>query len=200
MTADPIAAALRVAGILTRLRVPYLLVGSVASSIYGEPRATEDVDIVLDFDMDGADALVRALEGDYYVDAGAVREAVRRRSSFNIIGLGRVQKIVLFLMKDRPFDREEFRRRVEVELVRDPAARAFLAAPEDLLLHKLEWFRQGGEVSDRQWRDVLGIANVQAGRLDREHSKRMGASLGVADLLERVWEEAGSAEGDKGEG
>ncbi len=191
MTADPVLVALRVVEILERIGVDYLIGGSVASSVLGEPRATEDADIIADIHMEHADDLVTALELEFYVDAEAVRDAIRRRSSFNVIHLERMQKVDVFVLSDRAEDREEMARRQKRLLVTNPDRQAYLPSPEDLVLQKLRWFHEGGRVSDRQWRDALGILKVQSQNLDLGYLRGWGRKMGVDDLLERILEEAG---------
>lgn len=178
-----------------QLGIAYFVGGSVASSIYGIPRATLDVDLVADLKAEQIPALLQRLQDAYYTSEDAMREAVRDRSSFNVIHLQTMLKLDIFVRKARPFDDEAFGR-VRRELVDDETGRVFvLPSPEDILLAKLEWYRQwyrqGNEVSDRQWGDILGILKVQGAVLDLGYLRRWAGNLGVADLLERALNEAG---------
>ena len=111
MMSDPIQVLLRVVDILDELKIPYLVGGSIASSILGEPRSTEDIGIVADIREEHVPQLLSMMQGEFYIDEGAVREAIRHRSSFNVIQLESMRKVDLFVLSDQPINREEMRRR-----------------------------------------------------------------------------------------
>jgi len=186
---DPIAVALRVADALESCGIPYLVGGSVASSINGEPRSTLDIDIVVALAAASVDSLVAALGEDFYADSEALGRAVETRTSANLIHLETSMKVDLFVMGGSPIDEQQMRRRVLVQVSDEPDRYLFICTAEDILLQKLRWFRLGNETSDRQWRDVLGIVLVQGQALDQTYLKQGAARLGVADLLERALEE-----------
>ncbi len=189
---DAVTAVLPVVAAMERIGVKHYIAGSVASSAYGHVRTTLDVDLVADFLPQHVGPLVGALEGDYYVSLPAIHEALARRSCFNLIHLATMFKVDVFVAGQRPYDRLAFER-IRPGLIDDddPATRVSFASPEDVILGKLEWYRLGDEVSDTQWRDVLGVMRVQGELLDREYLRHWAAQLGVADLLEKAWEEAG---------
>lgn len=182
--AEPLAVTLAVIDILDALHVPYLIGGSLASGIYGMIRSTLDADIVADLQVEHVAPLVSALQNQFYVDEGAIYEAIRYRGSFNLLHLATMFKVVLFLPKGRPYDEAEFQRRTQRVVATDPERTAYVASAEDTILTKLEWYRLGGEVSERQWRDILSILKTQSGALDIAYLRKWAQELGVKDLLE----------------
>lgn len=182
-----------VADAFDALRVDYYLAGSVISSLYGIARATADIDVVARLRSDHAHALVESLSDAYYIDEDTVVDAIRRGSMFNVIHLGTMLKVDVYVVATE-FDRSALSRRRRDSLVPEDPSREFsIASAEDVLLHKLRWFRDGGEVSDRQWSDILGVVRVQRASLDLDHIRRWAAELGVTDLFERAWISAAEA-------
>lgn len=191
MALDPIGVTVRVAQLLESLDIPYLVGGALASAILGEPRATEDIDMVADICPEQADALIGALGTEFYVPVGSLREAISRRTSFNVIHLETMWKVDIFVLRELPLDQEEMARRRLMVIATNPDRSVYVISPEDLVLQKLDWYRRGGGVSDRQWRDVLGLLKVQADRIDRAYLQRWANVIQVTDLLERAFREAG---------
>jgi hypothetical protein len=152
-------------------------------------RASAGIDFVIDPDREQLESLARALEPTFYVSRTAISEALSNRGTFNAIHDASSFKIDFFIKGTAPFDAEELRRSIR-QAVGDEHGRAILLkSAEDTILRKLEWFRRGGEVSERQWQDVLSILAAASGHLDETHLARWSRELGVADLLERARKE-----------
>jgi len=187
----PIDLALQIAALLDSLAIPYVLGGSLASSLVGEPRTTLDLDFAIRLRSEDVAPLLAALGTEYYVSSEAVQSAVARTASFNIVKLDSVEKVDLFVLGDGLLDRRQLARRQRLVVSESPRRELWVGSPEDQVLRKLDGYRAGGGVSDRQWRDVLGILAVQAARLDRADLESAAADLGLAELLARAFQEAG---------
>ncbi|MGC9468257.1 MAG: hypothetical protein ACP5HS_06685 [Anaerolineae bacterium] len=189
---EPIAVTLAVVEVLEQLGVNYLVGGSLASTVYGHVRTTLDSDLIADLRPEHVPPLIEALQPAFYVDEAMIREALAGRGSFNLIHLDTMFKVDIFVVKQRAFDREEMRRRVRHVVVAEPERAIYVATAEDTILAKLEWYHRGECVSERQWRDVIGVIKVQGERLDTTYLRHWAASLGIAELLEQALAEAGT--------
>lgn len=190
MQDDPILITSYVTGVLEKLKVPYFLAGSLASTLYGMVRSTQDADIVVELLPEHIQPFVDALEPDFYVDEAMIADSIARHSSFNIIHRESMFKVDVFIPRESDFLRKRYSRAKKELLSNDPKIEAMVASAEDTVLSKLEWYRLGGEVSERQWRDVLGVLKVQVGALDLDYLRQMAMELKVTDLLERALKEA----------
>lgn len=176
---------------LEQLGIPYAVGGSLASSLHGVMRSTLDVDIVADMRLEHIPPLVSALSQEFYADDEMMRDAIEHHSSFNLIHYETAFKVDIFIRKARAFDQMQLDRRKTSIISTEPEQSVYVTSPEDTILAKLEWYRMGGEVSDRQWRDILGVMKTRAGELDLDYLKKWAKDLNVADLLERALNEAG---------
>jgi hypothetical protein len=129
---------------------------------------------------------VAALGPDFEVDGEMLRDAIEHRRSLNIFDMRSAMKIDIFVAGFDAWDREQLKRARSEAIARQEGSDVVLPTPEDTVLAKLSWYRKGGETSDRQWADILGVLKVQAGRLDLDHMRRWAKSIGVGDLLERA--------------
>jgi hypothetical protein len=187
---DPIAVALEVADLLDALGIRHTIGGSIASALAGEPRSTVDIDVVAALSESDVPRLVSALSPAFYVDVVALTRAVRERTTTNLVHQASQLKVDIHVAGGTPLDEQQLQRRQAV-IIR-PGRTLHVHPPEDILLQKLRWYQKGGKVSDRQWRDILGIIRVQGRRLDREYLVRYAPALGVASLLERALREGAS--------
>lgn len=190
MLGAPLVVIAKLAAVLNDLRISYAVGGSLASSLHGVPRATNDVDVVADLREAHVTRFVAAIEGAFHVDSQMIRSALADRSSFNVFDKDTMLKVDVFVPTIDEWVVEELvRARVETFEIGGATVLIRFASPEDTLLYKLVWYRLGGEQSERQWDDVLGVIRIQAERLDRGYLRRWARTLGVSDLIERALEQ-----------
>ena len=179
-----------VARALDSLGVRYFVGGSLASSARGIARASLDVDLVADLRTEHVQDFASRLRPAYYISEEAIRDAITDRSSFNLVHLETMMKVDVFVSRGRPWDAEALSR-AQMEFLDEgeEGTRFPVASAEDVVLAKLEWYRLGGERSDRQWSDVIGVLRTSAGTIDRHYLERHARALGVFDLLEKAFNE-----------
>jgi len=192
MTGSPGNGLLRLLEVLDRLEIPYMIGGSGASSVHGLTRTTADVDLVVKIAAHHVAPLVRELQPDFYIDESHVQAAIAHARSFNVIHYQSSYKFDIFPLTSDQYQQTQFgRRRFETSSIftGEPVGLA-VSQPEDVILSKLRWFRQGGEVSEQQWNDVLGVIAVQRDKLDATYLRKWADHLGITSLLERALDEA----------
>lgn len=183
---EPIAVTLQVVDVLESLGVPYVIGGSMASTLHGMARTTMDSDMVVALQPEHVSTFAAQLQADFYLDVDTINQAIQNRASFNLIHLKTMFKVDIFVAKQRPFDQLQLQRAQPTILAIDPERTARILSAEDIILAKLDWYRLGNEVSERQWRDVISIIHVQGDQLDLDYLRETAVALHVSDLLERA--------------
>ena len=184
---DAGAAFKRLLEVLNQLGIPYAVGGSLASSVHGTPRATADIDLVVDIRPAHARPLAAALEDEFFADKEMIAGSIAEGRAFNLIHYASGYKFDLFPLPDEPYYRVELERREPAEFkVGEEPLRFDVVTAEDAILTKLVWYRLAGEVSERHWNDARAIVQVQGGRLDEAYLHKWSVQLGVADLLDRL--------------
>ena len=175
---DPSELLERLAGTLTDLGIPYLVTGSMATIAYGEPRFTNDIDVVIRLFEHQVAGLCDAFPSEeFYISHDAVREALQHHSQFNILHPGSGLKIDVMVADDSDFNHSRFERARPLRTT--PATKVSFASPEDVIIKKLEFFKEGG--SDKHLRDITGVLAVMGDRIDREYIERWARKLGLTD-------------------
>ena len=177
--------------VLDDFKIDYAIGGSIASSLYGKVRFTQDVDITVAAFGDKAEQLYDALKGTFYISKDAMYQAISNRGSFNIIHLESAFKIDIFVCKDDDFHRQIFLRRRKVKLDVSIEHLFDIVSAEDIILLKLQWYKSAGCVSERQWSDVRGVLAVQSQTLDTEYLRNCSEQLGLSDILQKAIDEPG---------
>ncbi len=197
MQPEPIRIVHKVISAFDQLDIPYLVGGSLASAVHGLIRSTLDADLIAEVKPDQVLSLCGLLEKDFYIDPEMILDAIIHRTSFNLIHIETMFKVDIFLLKNRQFDRNEMERRSLQPFGDSSDEPVYVSTAEDIILAKLEWYRLGGEMSDRQWRDIQGILKIKANQLDFDYLKEWSSKLSVNDLLQRALQESG-VEGKRG--
>jgi hypothetical protein len=183
---SPLIVTCLVADILQTQKIAYFVTGSIASGIIGEPRSTNDVDFVVELNHAQAQDFVVSFQQEFYLSSEAIQNAIAQRKSFNLIHLETAHKVDFFVSSQDAYAQEQMRRRQAVTVSQNPEHRLYIASAEDILISKLNWYVQGNEVSDRQWRDILGILKIQSTRLDYSYLRQWAGQLHLSPLLEKA--------------
>jgi hypothetical protein len=176
-------------GVFEELDIDYQIGGSLASSFYGVPRSSLDIDVLTSLLPEQVAPLVTGLEESYYVAQARAQEAAEQGTSFNVIHLESMTKIDVFVARSDRF-RLESLRRGRTEILAEGVRAVFMTSAEDIVLHKLLWFRKGGGTSTQQWMDVVGMLRMCGPKLDRRYLEKWAGDLSLSDLLERAFSEA----------
>ncbi len=183
---DPLEVVKKATLIFEKTEIDYCIGGSLASSLYGIPRATQDVDIVADLTERNLEIILPLFSDKFYVDEEMARNAVKNGSSFNIIDREFLYKIDIFIQGADELSQKEMRRRMRYRLADSDDQAIYLCSPEDIIAHKLYWYKLGNEVSERQWNDALNVVKVQRNQLDYDYLKIICEARGVSELLKRL--------------
>lgn len=172
-------------GVLERLEIPYFITGSTASIAYGEPRFTNDLDIVIDLSMEKVPAFCAGFpSSEFYLSDQAVQESVKARHQFNVLNPGSGWKIDFILLTDSEFDRGRIQRTRKRPTVSDVAAT--FASPEDVIIKKMLYYREGG--SEKHLRDIAGVVRIQGDKLDIGYIESWTTRFGLSDIWQLIRE------------
>ncbi|MBN2341078.1 MAG: hypothetical protein JXX29_04205 [Deltaproteobacteria bacterium] len=180
----------RVANIFKQLGARYVVGGSVASSMHGIPRATQDVDMVVQLFSTQVPKLLELFSSDFYIDETAVIEAINRSASFNIIHLETMYKIDVFVCGDDELKHQEFERAIPVTIDEETQDTLFIADATDIIIQKLLWYELGNRISQRQWNDVIGVLKVSRQSLDMSYLQKWSIRKKIIPLVKKAFKEA----------
>jgi hypothetical protein len=184
-------AAVDAAALFERLGVRYVLSGGVATIVYGEPRSTLDVDFAVHMDAEQARRLLALAGDDFLVSPDSAAEAARSSSMFTMVHTASFVKIDVHVVPRSGIYKEEIERGRWQRLGPDHPDDIRIVTPEDLVLQKLRWYLEAGGVSEKQWRDVLGILKARGHSLDFEYVRKWAPVLGISGVLDRAVVAAG---------
>jgi len=182
--------ALIVTKVLDSLNIAYFIGGSVASGIWGELRYTQDLDLVADIQFNHIEGLLAAFSERFYISDSAVREAIEKERSFNLIDNNTGWKIDVFVLAQNIFQQNQLKRRQAIS-VNEKDDKLYFSSAEDTVLQKILWYRLSQRQSEQQWRDILGILKLQSDRLDLKYLQDWAQSLSISQDLETALNEAG---------
>jgi hypothetical protein len=165
------------------LGLTYLVTGSTATIVYGEPRFTNDIDIVVDLPPALVSAFCAGFPDDqFYISEAAVSDAVRRQHQFNVLHPSSGLKIDFIVMTNSDFDQS--RRRRARSLAVFPDRKVSFVAPEDVIIKKMAYFQEGG--SDKHLRDIAGVLRIQGPALDRAYISDWAARFGLDEIWRQI--------------
>jgi hypothetical protein len=178
---------IKILALLNENQIDYMITGSLASSIQGEPRATHDVDILVNITQAAIPALIKAfMPPDYYLSQSAVEEAIQHRSMFNLLDTTEGDKADFWILTDEPFDQSRFTRKYEEKIL---GVSMKISTPEDTILMKLRWAKLSGG-SEKQFTDALRVYEVQYEKLDLNYMETWSKALHIKEFWERLKQEA----------
>lgn len=177
-----------VVGMLDRLKIPYMITGSIAVSYYGIPRLTHDVDIIIEIGVDKVDkieGIIHSFGEGFYISGEAIRDAVMRRGMFNAIHSKSGFKVDFWLVKEELYDQNRFNRKIAHRLLgRD----IYITSPEDLIIIKLCWYKDSA--SEKHFQDALGVYRMQSDSLDMKYLRKWCEELSVLSFFIQLQHEA----------
>lgn len=173
------------------LRILYYVGGSIASSAYGMARATADVDLVTNLQTAQVEKLVTVLKSDFFVDEQMILDAIKTKSSFNIIHLSSGIKIDVFLLHDNEYSKQTVER-IKKDTINDGIGEIeiYLCSAEDIIINKLLWYKKGNMISEKQWLDIIGVIKVQSSVLDSKYLRLWAEKMDIQNLLEKAFLES----------
>jgi hypothetical protein len=176
--------------ILDKLNIPYAIGGSIASSLYGRVRFTQDADITVMALDDKTDPFYSLTKRHFYISKSAMHQAIRNKTSFNVIHTKTAFKIDVFVAQNNEFNNNLMRRTKKIKLSEDTEKTFSVVSAEDIILLKLDWFNRSDCTSERQWSDILSVLTAQASTIDFEYLKTWAAKLTLNDLLQKAVSES----------
>lgn len=182
---DPRHLLIKIAQILERLDIPYIITGGMAVFVWGRPRYTADIDTGIELKAEKVERLVEELMklGETgYVDAEAIKDALRTQGEFNFIDSTTGMKVDFWILKEEAFDQSRLQRRVAKEVLGE---KVYFSSPEDLILIKLLWAKDSS--SSRQLEDVESILAISKGEIDMDYLNQWAKKLGVQDILDNLY-------------
>lgn len=179
-----------VAARLHELDIPYMVGGSFASSFYGFYRTTHDADFIIDITKEKEARFIELFQREFYVSRTLIDQSLQTGSAFNIIHLESSFKVDFFVLRGERYNRFAFSRRSLRQIDPESQIQTYVQSAEDTVLAKLDWYRQGGQVSELQWRDGVGILKTQRSLLDLKYLRHWASQQGIGELLNRALKEA----------